>query len=171
MLKQHSIELGGKKFPVRFTKGSLSRAEFELNIALIGPGAEVFWDRLQPREDEKPEESARRLATTPGTHYCLAVLIYAGINAALPFDQVLELAQLEQFAAVMPAVLDFFQSLGLITETTAEGSSTKKAANSSGSGSGPSPESHSESPAPSSGSSPRDSFKRSPIAIVSESGS
>jgi hypothetical protein len=171
VLKQHKIELGGKIFPVRFTKGNLSRTEFELGYALIGPGAIPFWEHLQGREGESPEESALRLATTPGTHYRLSVLIYAGINQALPFEQVLELAELAHYGDVMPAVMDFFRSLGLMTETETEPTPSPKPASNSGSVSGPLPASISASPAPSSGSSAPANSRPSPIAIISDSGS
>lgn len=162
-MKQHTIELGGKKYPVRFTKGSLSKAEFELGQSLIGPGALQFWEHLQGRDGETPEESAARLRSTPGNHYRISVLAFAGINGALPFEQVLEHVDMAHYADLFPAVMDFFQSLGLITE---DQQPSPKAVSSSGSGSGPLPGSTSASPAPSSGISRRVSSKRSPIAIV-----
>lgn len=169
-MKQHTIELGGKQYPVRFTKGSLSKTEFELGQSLIGPGAVEFWDKLQGRTGETPEQSIERLATTPGNHYRIAVLVYAGIGGALKFEQVLELTDISHYVDVFQAVLDFFRSLGLVTETTETQSQPPRPANNSGSASGPLPASKSASPAPSSGTSRRASSRRSPIAIVNANG-
>ena len=120
MLNQHTLTINGRTWPIRFTKGSLSRAEFEIGVGLIGPGAVKFWEPFQGHEGESAEEQGRRILEASGMQYRLAVLAYAGTNGqAGTLDELLETVTFDHFESIMSAVTDFFRSLETTAATTA----------------------------------------------------
>ncbi len=126
---EHSVEISGRRYALRYEHRDFARAEGRLGFALLGPPAAEFWGRGGPA-------------------YQTGVLLFVGLLHAIP-DLTLERAQdmitWENAAEIEQAVFDAF-SEALRLSANHEPSGEGQAAGpfdemTTGSSSGPSPES------------------------------
>lgn len=107
LIQQHSIELGGKKFPLRFTHRDFATAEYLLRkagyeVSMLGPGAPEFWKDIAAAIDADGKELA---FFDP---FKIDVLLFVGIHRAAPkltFEQIQDSVTFENSADVAVAVL------------------------------------------------------------------
>jgi hypothetical protein len=125
--KEHAVEIGGRRLPLRFEHRDFARAEGRLGMALLGPPAAEFWSKAGPA-------------------YQTGVLLFVGLLHAMPtltLEQAQDMITFDNAAEIEKAVFDAFSDALRVAakagdrEAAADGPLPET---STGSGSGPSPE-------------------------------
>lgn len=90
--KEHFVEIGGRRLPLRYEHRDFARAEGRLGMALLGPPAAEFWAKAGPA-------------------YQTGVLLFVGLLHALPqltLEQAQDMITFENAAAIEQAVFEAF---------------------------------------------------------------
>lgn len=90
--KEHFVEIGGRRLPLRYEHRDFARAEGRLGMALLGPPAREFWEKAGPA-------------------YQTGVLLFVGLLHAMPqltLEQAQDMITFENAADVEKAVFEAF---------------------------------------------------------------
>lgn len=124
--KEHFVEIGGRRLPLRYEHRDFARAEGRLGMALLGPPAREFWEKA-------------------GAAYQTGVLLFVGLLHAMPqltLEQAQDMITFENAAAIEQAVFEAFSDALRLpgkAEDQGEAPDGPFGATNTGSGSGPLP--------------------------------